>query len=322
MFYTSKQLSSSDVCLQNNAYLEYLYLYRHKKSTFHSLCPHEKDYFFSRIEASIGDSKILNLYSEEEAYEYIFYSIIVAYKQGVLCFEDKSVCQIHNNIHRKLNEDISFFNFFYRFWVNRVDTGKGKYMQEISSCIAKKIDEIQSKRYSEEEYVIREKQCYIMFFFVYYKAKLYFEELGNKCIVFTANEFTFVATALTYCHILSRHYFPLFNGSSDATFNEDVLFDDCKDMLENIKELIISHMKLVQNIKFNKNTARLLFKKKGQNYIMWLKRKRMSILSNNEGIEVCTFFRFDDRNNKYLDFLKNTKDVKLVDDWYGCVENN
>lgn len=320
MYYTSEQLSSYDVFQHHNAYLTYLYLYRHKKDAFHTLCPHEKDFFFSKIEASLGNAELLDLYKEQEAYEYIFYSIIVTYKDYVLDFWSTEKNHLPQYPHRDTNKDVPFFIYYYRIWINQIDLRKGKYLLEISNCISKRIKEIQNQRLTQEEYDNIEKKCYLMFFCVYYKAKMYFEELGNNHVHFTCKEFHFIATTLTFCHILSRHYFPRFNDETKVSFNHNHLFDDSKYLLSNIQKLVLSYFEHTDKIQLNGSVGRLLFRKENENYIMWVKkRKKMCQLSNSEGYEISTFFRCDCNNTKYLAFYEDTKEIKLADGWLACI---
>lgn len=320
MYYTSKQLFSSDVCLHMQAFLLYFDLHQNNKKAFHKLCTHEKDFFFSFLETIKGEGLSIDIYSNQEAYEYLFSCIIVAYKEQIVDFGNVEISKLIPVKHRDLIKDVTFYLYYYRMWINIIDQNQGKYINVISRCINKRLDEIKGKGLTSSEYEIREKICYSIFFYIYYKMRESFEEIGKDYIVFHTKNFSFVATTLTFCHILYRHYFPSLNYDSDATLNYDDLFGDSIYMLEEIKCIVMSYFEHADDIVLKNKVGHLLFEKNNEKYIMWLKYKKMSALFNNEGFEIMTFYRCS--SGKNLSLFNGTKGIPLINGWLGCMENS
>ena len=67
----------------------YLYKYINHKKEFHRLKAHEKDYAFGWMNATYDDKgkKAFNLYEDVEAYEYVFFNIILTYGEDIASFE-------------------------------------------------------------------------------------------------------------------------------------------------------------------------------------------------------------------------------------------
>lgn len=320
MHYTSKQLCSSDVCLHMQAFLFYFDMYQNNKKAFHKLCCYEKDFFFSFLETFKGEGVSIDIYNDQEAYEYLFSNIIIAYKEQIVDFGNAELSELLPVKHRDLSKDVPFFLYYYRIWLNIIDHNQGKFVHIISKCIKKRLEEIKGKGLASSEYAIREKICYSMFFYIYYKLREYFEQVGKDYIVFNSKNDFFRATALTFCHILSRHYIPSLNFDSGATLNYDDLFEDSKDLLEDIKCLVLSYFEHVDNIVLNNKVGHLLFEKNNEKYIMWLVKKKISTLPYNEGFEIKTFYRCSCEKN--LALFNGTKVIPLINGWYGCMENS
>lgn len=216
-----------------------------------------------------------------------------------------------------IRKDKRFFNEYLQVWKKQLEKSTGQYLPIIKKELNTKLKELSKVCSTKQEYNNREKYCYAVFFYVYYKAKLYFEEKKEKCILFNELGYKFVANIYSYCHIFTRHYVPSLNRDMPNTMNNEIPYININRFLESIKNLIDIYFKKCPNL--NSNKEYLLFKFKGDKYILWIKYKKLNELSHQEGFEIRSFYKC----SKDIDInrFKNTKDIEFDKECYCCINN-
>ena len=318
MLYTSEQIQSFNIYQAREALGRYLYKFNHSKE-FHHLKLHEKDYVFSWMKALKDDygHLIYNLYKIPEAAEFVFFYIILTYGEDVDNFS-RAFYGPHGKLSaNQVRKDQRFFNEHLQIWKNQVQKGKGPYLVEIKPLLNRKLKTIKDNCQSEKEYKNREKYCYASFFWIYYRARLYFEEKGQTFHTFSLLGYTFVSNIYTYCHILSRHYIPSLNIGLENTMNSDIPCIDLDHFLESIQNLVVSYFNVSPYLDTTKEY--LLYIINGEKYILWIKYKRCNELSHKEGFEIKTFYKCEKENDikKYI----GTKDIEFNNGCYCCIPN-
>ena len=287
----------------------YLYKYINHKKEFHRLKAHEKDYAFGWMNATYDDKgkKAFNLYEDVEAYEYVFSNIILTYGEDIASFEGEFFGPSGKIPHSQVLKDKSFFEMFLQIWKSNLRLHKGPYLSIIAPMFQQKLKELKTICKSEQELLSRELYCYGVFFYIYYKAKLYFEEKESKSIIFNIKGYSFVANIYTYCHIFNRHYVPSLNRGLNSTMNDNLPMIDVNSLLESIQDLIVKYFSVCSSLQ--SSTEYLLFKLNGDKYILWIKYKQLDELSKSKGFEIRSFYKCED--TKDLSLYDNTIDIAI-----------
>ena len=209
-------------------------------------------------------------------------------------------------------KDKQFYNNYLQIWKRQLGEHKGPYLSILKNELDKKLKELISIRKTQESFVNRENYYYAVFFHIYYMARLYFDERNEKGLKYEHCGFIFVANIKTYCHTLTRHYFPSMNREIDTSINSDIPCIDINNFLESIKYLLDAYFKI--NPIFDTRKEFLLFIINGEKYILWIKYKNLNELSHNEGFEVCSFYKCE----KDIDLNRfiGTKEVEFE---RGCI---
>ena len=310
MLYSNKEIKSIGFDHQT-AMQRYLYKYTCQKKDFHRLKAHEKDYVFSWMETIYtpkGD-KAFNLYEETEASEYLFYKIFLTYKEGIDSFDGQFDGPNGKISREQVLKDKEFYNKYYHKWKSAIETHKGPYLSIIAPMLYIKLKEIKKIFKTEHELLLMEKYCYSIFFYIYYQTKLYFDENNKKFIAFNIREYSFVGNVYTYCHILSRHYFPIINEKLDVSMNDNNTIINPKNLLEDLKAIINKYYTICNSI--NEKTETLLFKIDQKKYILWIKYKQLDELSKAMGFEIRSFYKCE--RERDLSLFNNTIDIKIED---------
>lgn len=314
MIYSSEELKAKDFD-HKVAIQRYLYKYLNQKKEFHKLKAHEKDYVFGWMKVTYNDKdkKAFNLYEEPEAFEYVFYNIILTYGEDVDSFDGvyNGPYGIISQFH--VQKDKKFFVDYLQIWKEKLQSQKGKYLSIIAPMIRQKMKELSNICLSEKEKHSRELYCYGVFFYIYYKAKLYFEERNHNSLIFTINGYTFVANIYTFCHILSRHYIPSLNRGLDNTMNDKLSVIDIDCLINSICNLIMKYFSVCHTLQIT--TENLLFKLGGNCYILWIKYKRLDEISKEKGFEIRSFYKCS--SVKDLSLYNNTTDI-VIEDGFIC----
>lgn len=316
MLYSSIQLTQQEYSAE--AFKRYLYKYLDRQKEFKRLKPHEKDFFWRCLCVTYNDFGKLafNLYKIPEAKEYLFYRIILTYGEDIDCFNGR-LYGVHGKINaNQIRKDKRFFNEYLQVWKNQIETHKGPYLSIIYLLINDKLKELKNSCKSEEEYRKREKYCYGVFFYIYYKARLYFEEKKEKALIFDIQGFKFVANIYTYCHILSRHYVPSLNRGLTNSMNSNIPCIDIDNLLESLQNLVQLYFQHDHSL--SESTEYLLFNINGEKYILWIKYKRLSELSKDYGFEIRSFYKCESEQD--IEKFSGTKEIQLMEGCAACIK--
>lgn len=317
MLYSRRQLSSPYFDHQT-AMSRYLNKYLNQKSEFKRLKAHEKDYVFEWANHILDNqgNPIINLYEEPLASEYLFYRIILTYGEDVDSFNGRFTDHKGVIPENQVQKDKSYFDTSLSLWKKLIHEHKGPYLSIIEPMLRRKLDELKRACKTDEEYCSREKYCYAVFFYLYYKAKIYFDELKKKALVFTIKDYTFVANIYTFCHIFTRHYVPSLNRGIDGnSMNDELPCIDINNFLESIQGLITSFFSVCNELDTTKEY--LLFKLNNDPYIIWIKYKHLDELSKNYGFEIRSFYKCETDND--LIRFNDTHDVPIGKGVVCCI---
>ena len=318
MLYSSEQINSFNIYQHRDAVGRYLHKLNYPKEFSH-LKLHEKDYLFKWMKTIKDDkgNQVYDLYKITEAKEFLFNEIVLTYGEDVDTFSRALYGPFGKIDANKVRKDQRFFNEYLQIWKNQIQKCKGPYLVWIKPLLNNKLKELNCICNSEQVYKHREKYCYAVFFWIYYRARLYFEERQQKFLSFNVLNFTFVANIYTYCHIFSRHYVPSLNVGLDCTMNSDIPCIDINNFLVSIRKLVLSYFE--NNPSIDNNKEYLLYKINGENYILWIKYKRLNELSHQMGFEIRSFYKCEKKDD--LDRFLESKEVEFANDCYCCIEN-
>ena len=202
MLYSRRQLSSPYFDHQT-AMSRYLNKYLNQKSEFKRLKAHEKDYVFEWANHILDNqgNPIINLYEEPLASEYLFYRIILTYGEDVDSFNGRFTDHKGVIPENQVQKDKSYFDTSLSLWKKLIHEHKGPDLSIIEPMLRRKLDELKRACKTDEEYCSREKYCYAVFFYLYYKAKIYFDELKKKALVFwrRRDQYTQIQSNISHC---------------------------------------------------------------------------------------------------------------------------
>lgn len=317
MLYTSKQLNSLSPKDDITAISRYLFKFINRRSEFIKLKPHEKDYAFTHMKLLHLDSGSMafNMHKIIEAREYMFYNIVLTYGEDVAGFNGPLYGPYGKISANQIRKDKRLFNEYLLSWINQLKSFKGIYIMVLKPLLEKKLKELEQNCKTKEEFKDRKTYCYAVFFCIYYKAKLYFEERKEKYLAFDVLNYTFVANVYTFCHIYARHYVPSLNRELSNSMNSNIQCIDINNLMESLMNLIISYFNVNP---FLDNTKEfLLFKEKGEKYILWIKYKKIDELMKKEGFEIRSFYKCVMSND--LNRFTNTRDIKINNGLYCCI---
>ena len=315
MLYSSEQLNNFNLSQHRNAVERYLHKFYRPKE-FRRLKLYEKDYLFRWMKVIKDNSGncVYNLYEISEAKEFLFNEILLTYEEGVGSFSGVYYGPFGKLSAKQIRKDQRFFNEYLQTWKNQMQKCKGAYLVVLKPLLYKKLKELKKISKSAHDYKCRETYCYGVFFWIYYKARLYFEQKGITYLVFHIQGFIFIANIYTYCHILSRHYIPSLNADLSNTMNSVIPYMDIDNLLESIKRLIEFYFE--KEASLNTHKEYLLFKINGDKYIMWIKYKKLNELSHKEGFEIRSFYKCELEND--INRFAGTKEIEFDNNCYCC----
>ena len=316
MLYTSEQIKNFNIYQSREALGRYLHKFVHPNE-FRRIKFHEKDYLFKWMKAIKDDNGhlVYNLYKIPEAAEFVFFYIILTYGEDVDNFSRAFYGPRGKLDANTVRKDQRFFNEYLQVWKNQVQKGKGPYFVVIKPLLNRKLKELKNNCKTEQEYKGREKYCYAVFFWIYYRARLYFEEKNQKFLTFNVLGYTFVANIYSYFHVFSRHYVPSLNVGLGNTMNSDIPCIDINNFLESIKRLVLKYFD--KNPYIDTNKEFLLYKIKNENYILWIQFKKLNELSHKEGFEIRSFYKCEKEND--IKRFQDTREVIFDNDCYCCI---
>lgn len=278
------------------AITRFLHKFHYHRNEFRKFKVYEKHYVFEWMRAIYKDNgeSAFDLYEIEEAKEYLFYSIILCYGEDIDEFSPP-LYNAKGKIPAKIiRKDKRFFNEYLDTWKGQIKRHKGPYLDVIVPMLNEKLRNLKIIC-SEYEYKIREKYCYAVFFYLYYRTRLYFDGIRDKCITFSIQGYTFVINTYSFCHIFNRHYVPSLNKGFDSTMNNQHDGIDIRDLPLSLRKLIIIYFSYFNGLSVN--VEYLLFEFNGFPYILWIKYKNISELHNNKGFEVRSYYRCEEQRD-------------------------
>jgi len=292
------------------------YMHKYNNNEFKKLKMHEKDFFFQHIKLLYVDKgcKIVpafNLRKIKEAEEYLFYTIILTYTYSYVDFDSASYNYRGKIPANEIRKDKRFFYEYINKWKNQVSSKKGPYLSEIYIAINQKIKGLktvkENTRISLQAY---KKKCILIwavFFHIYYKAKIYYDE-KKKYDEIMIDKFIVRFDIYSFIHIMSRHYYPNINLEAGISLNS-------MSSIINMEELPISVLNLIkQHTSFSyltQKTEFLLFEIDGEKYIIWIKFRN---IENNAIFQVRSFYKCKEQRdlNKFSNKRKFVLSDKII----------
>lgn len=315
MIYTRKELQQLSSEESYIPLVRYMHKYNHNE--FKKLKTHEKDFFFQHIKLLYVDKECkripaFNLRKMREAEEYLFYTIILTYTYSYVDFDSASYNYRGKIPANEIRKDKRFFYEYINKWKNQVSLKGGPYLSEISIAINQKFKGLknieENTQISLQSY---KKKCILIwavFFHIYYKAKIYYDEKKKKYDEIMIDKFIVRFDIYSFIHIMSRHYYPNMNLKAGISLNSKL-------SIINMEELPISVLNLIkQHTSFSyltQKTEFLLFEIDGEKYIIWIKFKNVE---NNAIFQVRSFYKCKEQRdlNKFCNKRKFVLSDKLI----------
>lgn len=292
----------------------YLYKFENHRSEIAHLKHHEKDFLF-RVLKVLADSKgfrVYDLFHIEEAKEFLFDWVILTHANQKMVFDGFVSGPERLLTPKEIRRNKRFFYEYLSVWKNQVQRGRGAYCSIIKSEVNKKIKDWQER-------VVNNGFCsnmlnkkieliYALFFHIYYRVKLYFDEKAKPFIVKRIGEHDVVFNVFSYVHILSRHYYPNMNKEIGISLNTEI---ECLD-LDYLPDSIMSMIEQSNgSCPLCFKTQYLLYSYGEDYYILWIKYKRLNE-TRRDGFEVRSFYKCEKKED--LDKIKEARDsiVEIV----------
>ncbi len=289
----------------------YMHKFVYERKSIKRLKWHEKDFLFNnmRILRDSHNKRAYDIFSIEEARDYAFNLLILIYTA-----EKRAVIDFSRNAYdydgfcisdKERKRHKTLFDGFMRDWSRLLDKGNGPYLMVLTPLFNRKQKELKDVLKDSNPTAFSEKEALMkaLFFHIMYKVRLYFDEKpqSEKYDRITINDIDVYADIYTYCHVLTRHYYPGMNNIIGGSLNEDISIID----LNNLPMSLLSLVLMYNNINpITSDTQYLLFELQQSKYIMWLKYGRTNY-SEKKGFRICSFYKCEEK--KDLDRFSNNK---------------
>lgn len=319
MLYSRTDLKTKNYVDHHVAMQRYLHKFMNDGRNFDKLKWHEKDFFFEHLQILRNEKgkRSFDILRIPKASDYLFEKIILLYARDNGCVDFSRKTSDYDGIITKDRQHL-YQNLFWRklfSWREEMKNQKGLYTSVIYPMRNKKQNELDSlyrkKAIDKAVYIKRGNLIDATFYHIYYKVRCYFDELKDNYMEVCISGFDFYANIYTYCHVLSRHYFPQMNINIGGTLNDDIPYVDVFELPESLLQLIKNYSTF-GNI--TKQTEYLLFQMDGSQYILWIKYRKIPTLNNKEGFEIRSFYKCTEERdlNKYSGLSKH----KIKDNLY------
>lgn len=301
MLYTRTELKEMNTFEKCKIPLErYMHKFVCERNNIKRLKWHEKNFLFDnmRILRDDNNNKVFDIFSIKEAKDYAFNLLILIYatgKDGIIDFSknvydyDGYILDEERKRHKTLFEELMLD------WSEQLNSGKGLYITILKPLFNRKWKEVNNL--TENPIVISGKTTYMkaVFFHIMYKVRLYFDEKPqkekyDKIVINNINVF---ADIYTYCHVLTRHYYPLMNSKVGGTLNENMPFVDVNNLPKSLLSLVVAYNKINP---ITIKTEYLLFEFQQVKYIMWLKYGQTNYCIENSLI-VRSFYKCEEKRD-------------------------
>ena len=306
MLYKNNQLQQLSTNDSKTALRRYLHKFRLHRNEIKKLKAHEKQFLFLEMSTlTNNDKKAFDLSQISEASDYYFNLLILIYSEN-LNF-DKPIKNHLGNIigAQEMEHDKNYFNKKYIQWKTQLETHNGKYFSVIYPELNQKLKELRSmydsNEITETDYHYQIKNLYSMSFFIYYKVKLFFDELTDKFILLKALGGDIIINIYSFVHILFRHYIPSLDiKKTDRSINKEMPFLDIENLPLSIKDFLIIYFNYDKSA-LTKSREYILFSFKNNKYIIWIKY-------SNSQFELRTLYLCEHQRD--LDKFKNLTEHK------------
>lgn len=308
MIYTRKELKRIDFKEYKVVMERYLHKFVNDKKNFKRLKWHEKDFFFRYLQILRDDkgNRGLDLLNIPEATDFLFEKIIVIYANNGDFDFTRETNDYDGTIRAELQQKYrNIFEVELDKWRQTLARHQGAYdsvIFPIRNAKLKEVDDLcNHSKITEQELIKRKIFIDAVFFHICYNAKCYFDELNSKSEHQTIAHFDFYADIYTYCHVISRHYFPLMNNGIGGTLNDDIPYVDVFELPSSLLRLV-SEYASIGNI--TEKTEYILFEMDGTKYILWIKYG-MS-LEGAKQFQIRSFYKCTEQRDldKFEDLIK------------------
>lgn len=247
MLYKRIDLPKSIADDKHVAINRYMYkFFNHRKEIAH-LKWHEKFYLFSHMYIMTDDyGKKFDLFLIPEAKEYMFDYLTLIYcgKSSVIDFTQKAL-DYYGEIPKSTRAlHCKYFWKWLNEWRVELQSARGVYLGIINVEYERKMslwrEYRKAKKISAQKLVQKEKYILATFHHIYCMIRLYYDEKADKFDLINIGGYYVVADIYSYCHVLSRHYFPVMMGE-DATLNDDIPILDVKNLPLSLLTLVQSY---------------------------------------------------------------------------------
>ncbi len=260
---------------------------------------HEKDFLFrilSTLHRETGRD-VYDLFHIPEAKEFVFDRLILAHANQIMVFEGHIRGPYGELSEAEKRRNKSFFYSYLGTWRIQIEKGKGPYFSIIKPIIAKKLDDWQEwahyNNYSQAALIKKTVFIYAIFYHIYYRVKLYFDERPIPAVIKKIGGFDVVFNVYSFVHILSRHYYPNINKDIGVSLNTELEGVNLDYLPDELLSLVEKHNQLPP---LTRNTEYLLFSADADHYILWLKFKRLNE-TKSKGFEVRSFYKCEEQRD-------------------------
>ncbi|MFZ4263805.1 hypothetical protein ACFRAE_17345 [Sphingobacterium sp. HJSM2_6] len=325
MIYTKMELLDTDI--RKIALRRYLHKFKNHRNEIKKLKLFELEFLFSSMKAivQISDSVTIeeldyyktksdnekyehfsrmgllipafDLYSIEEASEFVFYRIGMNYFFNYLFIPP--VLGPHGYLSsEQIDKDKLYFDLYYPKWENILISKKGPYMAHLNPEFNRKVKILlklkKSGLFGNNHFKVKYREIVLACFHIYFKVKLFFDGMAKLEHCFEIKNIKFVFDVYSYIHILSRHYMPSINSFDiERTYNEELPFIDIDFMPLSIESILKRFSKFK---KIQITDEFIMFRFKNSPYILWFKslfNQRLSI----QTLQIRTLYRIENKND-------------------------
>lgn len=304
MLYTRKELKASIEFNDQQIPLE-RYMHKYSQGELKKLKMHERNFLFFHISLFHSNKECkgkpdFDLRKIEEAKEYLFYIIILIYAKDIIDFSSIP-------IGYKADENRKNKRFFYEYmhiWENQVNSRKGEYLSQISKALNRKLNDwkelLNKNQIKKERYKQKITFIWAVFFHIYYRTKLYFDEKSCKYEEVLVNGYKVRFDIYSFIHIMNRHYYPDMNDDIGISLNSSIPGIDLYELPTSILDLIKAYF---QYTELTEATEFLLLAVNKEKYILWIKHCTLNGASREIGFQVRSFYKCKEQRDldKFID---------------------
>lgn len=317
MLYTYTQLKDLDT--KKVAIQRYLHKYVHQLRDFKRLKLHEKEFIFSFMRSIIRvdeydekealAEKPFDLYKIEQAYEFVFYKLVLDYYDNLYFLSP--VKGPYGLLSREeIQKDKVFFEMYFPIWEHMLFSNKGNYIPHLLKEYRLKIKTLEIGRkkgaFGYHHYLAKEKELKLTCYHIYYRTRYFFEEYGKPFYKIEINDKLFMVDIYSYVHVLSRHYMPTSNSFDiEVSFNDELPFIDIYQLPRSIESLLKEYSSYRH---IAKSDEYLIIRFDKNYYIFWFKFGFLDFIKD-ECFHFRTFYNI--KGKRDFDKLRGLREKKI-----------